>query len=354
MICFFTVAPMLVYYSMGYRYDFEKMKITKTGGIYVRTFPTSDEVVFDSKTVQKPDFLANDVFAQSLLPGEHNVLIKKENYHDYYKNIIVGEGLVTKLEEITLFKKDIIYSPADEKIKSPFDVKEKYIIKNNNLYYSDSKENESLTKLQKTTPVLKKVLTFTTQNDNIIWMDMDGFIYKSYQSDLTKPAEKFFEVPLEIKKNGTYKLAVDGLTIFINSNGNLLFLERLTKTFTNFHSGVKNMKISPDGKNIVFYDDNNIYVALIHEKTPNPYLLYKSETKITDLFWLNNYYVIFTAGNPANWTSKIMISEIDTRGNVNTVQLPEAKNPKIFFNSQEGKLYILTDKKLLVSEKLIP
>ena len=47
--CFFIIAPLLVFYSMGDRFDFKKMKITETGGIYVRTFPAADQIIVDSK-----------------------------------------------------------------------------------------------------------------------------------------------------------------------------------------------------------------------------------------------------------------------------------------------------------------
>ena len=47
--CFLVVAPILVFYSMGYRFDFAKMKITATGGIYVRTYPVADRILIDSK-----------------------------------------------------------------------------------------------------------------------------------------------------------------------------------------------------------------------------------------------------------------------------------------------------------------
>ena len=59
--CFLVVSPVLVFYSMGYRLDLEKMKITLTGGIYVRTFPTADKITFDSKTSEKPAIFSNSV-----------------------------------------------------------------------------------------------------------------------------------------------------------------------------------------------------------------------------------------------------------------------------------------------------
>ena len=84
--CFFVIAPILVFYSMGYRFDFERMKITATGGIYVRTFPSADQITIDSNISQKPGLFSNWIFVQSLMPSDHSVLVKKSGYYDYSKN----------------------------------------------------------------------------------------------------------------------------------------------------------------------------------------------------------------------------------------------------------------------------
>ena len=117
---------------------------------------------------------------------------------------------------------------------------------------------------------------------------------------------------------------------------------------------MKDAKISSDGKNIIYYNDNNIYISSIPETSvaQKNILLYESSEKINNCVWLNNNYIIFTAGLPGQG-NKIIISEIDYRGNINTVTLPQTAD-KIFFNQQEGKLYILTNDVLLVSEKIIP
>lgn len=369
-VCFLGGALIIIPYSMGYRFDFEKMRIIKTGGIYVRTFPSFEEVLVDSKIFGKSKLFSNDILFQSLLPGEHNVLIKKENYYDYYKNIEVEEGLVTKLEEVNLFKKNITYTTLptnnDNETATPFNKEEKFIIKNNNLYYSNAKENINLTKTQKTVPVLKKILNFTTQNNNIIWLNTDGFLYSSDQSNLLAEPTKLTENPIKIVKGGLYKIVLDNQNIFINNNGKLLILNKETKILEDFFAKTSGAKISPNSKIIAHWNNGNLYVSNII-KQPTAYLLFQSELKITDLFWINNYYVAFTAGD------KIMISEIDYRGNVNVIELPQTaiipanpdevnskeqtitiKSPRIYYNSQENKLYILTGKTLLISEKLIP
>ena len=87
--CFLTGVSILVPYSMGYRFDFANMKITATGGIYVRTFPAAEKVIIDRKITEEPGLFSNSVFVQSLLPGLHAVLVQKNSYYDYSKTIPV-------------------------------------------------------------------------------------------------------------------------------------------------------------------------------------------------------------------------------------------------------------------------
>lgn len=362
-VCFFVIAPVLVLYSMGDRFDFKKMKITATGGIYVRTFPSADKIIIDSKISENPGIFSNSIFVQSLLPSSHTVLVKKSGYYDYFKTITVQEKEVAKLENVLLFKKDIGFEVIIDKTQSPFDKPEKFLIKNNNLYYSNAPENVSISATQKATPVLKSLVAFSIINNNIIWLGADGFLYQADLTGLTaqtqKNAVKLILEPLKITKKSSYKIIYNGQNIFVIENNNLSFFNTKTSSLDDFYTPVSDAKISPDGKNMIYYNDNNIYISLLSTAPAPKNTLYKSSEKITDCLWLNNNYIIFTAGN------KIIISEIDKRGNINAVTLPqtvvlspdkkiEIKSPEIFFNQQDGKLYILTNNTFLSSEKITP
>jgi hypothetical protein len=119
--CFFTITPVLVFYAMGERFDFKKMRIVATGGIYARFFPAADLITIDSKISQKPGFLAQvqgqgSVFVQSLLPQEHTISITKDGYYDYFKTLPVREKEVTKLENVLLIKKSILFPSLSSEI----------------------------------------------------------------------------------------------------------------------------------------------------------------------------------------------------------------------------------------------
>ncbi len=444
-VLFLVIAPYIVFYSLGYRIDFEKMKITATGGIYVKTYPVATEVVFDSKNSQKPSFFSHDVFVQSMLPKSHSVLIKKDGYFDYSKNLIVEEGLATKLENVLLIKKDIPFSSLADKINyfsispdnnvllanissknvsfqysalsllplpaaetllasqifslplqnaSINDVKwsndsTRALIKIKNLngtyYYifDKSKQKQQTVPLSYlssnsqnvlfnpqdaqqiffiksnalysakggvVTVLIKNATAYKISGNNILWTSAAGILSKSDMAG--KLAEEINEKPVAQNKYEIF-LAFD--KTFLKSDNSLLVFNPEKKAFDDFKAPIDsyNLLLSPDGQKLVFYNGNKIYVYLSQKPKEGRALLHSSNDEIDRLFWLNNDYLVFSAGN------KIMISEIDYRGNVNAVTIqpnlppgPESKSPEIYFNQPDGKIYILSNSSLYSSEKI--
>lgn len=372
-VCFLVGVPYIVLYSLGYRVDFANMRIFATGGIYVRSFPSADEIIIDSAKFEKPGIFANDVFIPNLLPIEHTILIKKTGYYDYTKTLPVQEKLATKLENVLLFKKDITFTEITDTSKNPFlpaqaslpaNQNDKFTIRNNNLYFANTTQNKDLTTLQKTTPIIKGILAFTMQGNNILWLGLDGFMYRSDSNG--KNPEKITTTAIKTYKTGNYKFIIDNKNTFLDNNGELLLLNTKTQDFETFAKNVFGASISPDGKYITYHTPNEIFMTSLVQNPEDPLSkakdvsLYKSGTDITNLFWLNDSYIIFSAGN------QIIISEIDYRSNINTTTLPTTTTlastqkpfnittPQIKLNTQEDKLYILSGKTLLATEKLLP
>ena len=121
---------------------------------------------------------------------------------------------------------------------------------------------------------------------------------------------------------------------------------------------ISNYKIvsAGDGKNIIFWNSDKIY---LYDITLKKFIELFSGSQISNLQWLNDSYIIFNNGD------KIIISEIDYRGSINTVTFPavaklpnntqvDITSPKILFNYQDGKVYILTQNTLVSSDKITP
>lgn len=450
-VCFLAISPILVAYSMGYRFDFEKNKIVATGGIYVRTFPSAGQVTIDSKITEKPGLFNNSIFVQSLLPKEHTVYIKKDGYFDYLKTLPVQENQVTKLENVLLIKKNLKFSDFADKIDyfsvalnnqnvitatadkknivfkyfsanttqqktfsitqinstekisnikwsedsskaliktqtsnnnfyyifdnslqkpsavrlsfldknseqisfNPQSSNQLFFLKNNILYYSVPAQNSSIN------IAIKNVIAYKISNSNIVWLSEDGLLYKSNLSG--KLIEKLSAKDILIDPNESYEIIIASGKTFIKEKDALFLFNPSLKLFENYNTPISDYKLlfSPDGKNLIYFNKNNIYISSFLEPENEKVSLYQSSGNITDCFWLNNDYLIFSSGE------KIIISEIDYRGNINSVILPgtltlndnkiiNVKNPKIFFDQLNEKLYVMTESTLILSEKLTP
>lgn len=357
---FLVVAPYIVLYSLGYRVDFVNRKITVTGGIYVVARPAPANIAINSITRNTTGFFSEAVFVQNLLPGQHSVSIKKDGYFDYQKTLLVREKEVTKLEEVTLFKKEPAFAQLltteefELLTKKPVD---QFIIKTGSLYYANTPENAELTALQKSTPIIKNIVAFEVSGNSILWLGTDGLLYRF---DITaRTSEPLSQTPYTIAKKKTYILKTVAGNTFLLENTTALLFNKTTTAFEPFYTGVKDLVGSPDNQKIAYYSDNELWYWVLNAKEePEKFLLQKTKDNITNVYWINNNYLLFLAGNT------ITITEIDTRGNVNAITLPQTislatgditiKNPQIFFNGQDKKLYILSGEAVYVSEKLIP
>ncbi len=365
-LLFFVITPYIILYSLGYRVDVKKFKVVATGGIYVKASPQGVTISIDHKTGNTTGIFSNTVFVQNLLPQNHSILITKDGYYDYQKNLDVKENEVTKLEHVMLFKKNIIFEAVADPKKSPFNtplLQDSYIIKNNHLYLNENlaaSQNPSVNlpdSTQATTPIIKSIITYKVQDNHIIWLGQDGFLHRS---DLQgKNTEILNKTKLIIDQKSLYELLVLDGNIFLKENSGVLLFDTSKKDFTNFYNPVTDLKISPDGQKILFYNDHEILYSPTNSLGQDTIFLNRFSEKINDCYWVGSDYIVF------DLAGKIIISEIDVRGNINSIELPQTlslingstitlQNPNIYFDEQEKKLYILTGKTVLVSEKLTP
>ncbi|MBI2054135.1 MAG: PEGA domain-containing protein [Candidatus Staskawiczbacteria bacterium] len=362
-IFFFIAAPAVVVYSLGYRIDFEQKKISATGGVFIKAWPESAEVFVDSEFVGRTKMFAGSIFAQNLLPKQHNVLVKKEGYFPYQKTLDIKEKEVVKLEHILLFKENILFDelesgkPWPGKKQEP---NELFFIKNGALYQNNPDSGPLL--------ILKNSAAFELAGNNkITWLGLDGFLY---DFDISSgDNQKLSSIPLKINKKNNYKLNSVFQNIFLFENDNLLLFDQKIKEFLNFYGPVKEIELSPDQKKLLFYNDYEILFSYVWQLSDQSdyekIFLNRFSEKISQCQWLNNDYIVFTV------EGRIKISETDNKNNINIVTLPEnlallngtsarlfnpgnGKEAEIYFSQQDKKLYILDGDKTFLSEKILP
>jgi len=114
---FFLIAPLILLYSQGYRFDFDKNKVVKTGGIFIEISNTSAEIYINEKFVKKTGFFANTVLIENLLPKKYNIEVKKTGFQVWQKNLEIKEKQVTKAENILLVKQNILFNLLEQDIE---------------------------------------------------------------------------------------------------------------------------------------------------------------------------------------------------------------------------------------------
>jgi len=97
-LIFFILAPTLILYTAGYRYNFDTLRVEQTGVISIDANPTDAVVTLSNTTFHKkmPIRLAN------IAPGRYELSIAKNNFHTWKKDIVVKSNQTTYIRDITL------------------------------------------------------------------------------------------------------------------------------------------------------------------------------------------------------------------------------------------------------------
>ena len=159
---------------------------------------------------------------------------------------------------------------------------------------------------------------------------------------------------LAVNATSKYELFLfPGDKIFIIQDNNLYSLSRETNSLENVSNNVKELVICPDENKIAYFTENEIWVLFLKDNKNQPQkkegekvTVNISSTKINDIFWLTNHYLIFSTA------SRVRITEIDDRDKINVYDFFTAKPTKLFWNEFDRKAYISSQGNVLVSQSL--
>jgi hypothetical protein len=400
---FLLIAPTAIFYSQGYRLDFENKKFSQTGGLFLKILPKQVEVYLDGKLREKTDFFFGSILIENLLPKKYKIEIKKEGYYPWEKTLEVKEKEVTEAKNVILFPENLNltilfkevenfwFSPDQRKIilkegsekswalklyELDKDVKSHLIAERDiwpveadllDLKFSEDSKEISLEigaaeqikyftlALNKTPPTLvesepplpplENVVSYQEVNNDIYYLDNFGHLFKN-EGRLT-------ENPFSVRPETEYELKIFQDYLFLREAETLYQFNHSSKSFENFFEGIQDLKISPDAKKLVYFSDYEIWILFLKDESPqkktgNKIFLMRLSEKIRDCLWLNSHYLVFNVGDT------IKISEIDERDKINVINIGELKNPRIFWNKVEKRLYLLSEGNLFRSRILLP
>lgn len=166
-IIFLMISPIIILYSQGYRFDFQKWQLLKTGGVYIKTSLPAADIYIDNKYKNKTgQLLSYDFLAQNLLPQTHTVRVEKSGYLPWEKNLLVKEKIVTQAY-VVLFPENINFTKLEEDIKKiySFDDPKKIILQDNKnqLFFYDLGQKNLI--LGTGNKILDKILDITMSKD---------------------------------------------------------------------------------------------------------------------------------------------------------------------------------------------
>jgi hypothetical protein len=112
---FFILAPIILFYTSGYRLDLKRYQILKTGTLFIEAKDISKADIYlnDEKL---PELFSGKKYIYNLLPGEYQVKLAREGYHDWQKKAVIYSGLTTFIKDAILFKNEVPLQVIEEQI----------------------------------------------------------------------------------------------------------------------------------------------------------------------------------------------------------------------------------------------
>lgn len=177
-IFFIILAPLVIAYTMGYRYNFGVGQVQKTGVLIVNSYPDEADVYLDGESVhdETPSVI------KKILPNEYKVEVIKEGYLPWSKKLEVKSGETTFAESIVLFLDQIPRATLEREITdSLFSPNRTHLV-----YITEEAswmeiwlyklKNQDLT-------LVDRRDTTVVDNLNFAWSSGSGRLYIKFESD---------------------------------------------------------------------------------------------------------------------------------------------------------------------------
>lgn len=90
---FIVLAPLLIFWSVGYR-PVSLFSWEKAGAVYVYASQPDTSIYFDGEKVHETGFFQRGIYLGDVAPGTHTIVVAKEGYWPWQKNVTATNGLV--------------------------------------------------------------------------------------------------------------------------------------------------------------------------------------------------------------------------------------------------------------------
>ena len=95
LLIFLILGTGIVLFAEGWRIDFPILRVSKVGGIYVRSYPEDARIFLNGKSVQNQSgFLSRGTLISDLFPKTYPLALTAPGYFDWHENVAVSPALV--------------------------------------------------------------------------------------------------------------------------------------------------------------------------------------------------------------------------------------------------------------------
>lgn len=374
-ILFFLIGAGLIFYSRGARFDFKNWEIVQTGGIYLKSEPADALISMDRKPVEnKSGLLQSGTLINNLRPGLYRVVMAKENYFSWEKEIRVESSTVAVFDGIILFprqKPELVASPSDKffselngvitqgeltQLSSLFNqLKErqlglpgpvsvnkvlaypyndqKFIVMTDRALYSLDTEKRAVSQISSLNP-----RDFAFAGNEVFWFNEKGL----FSYNLILRTQSQVALPPELKTVDFKKLEVSpsGETVAIlKQNSELILFDRAANKVVSLGNGGGQFAFSPDSKKVAFVSqDKQLNVYAIKDGGKKDKLILEkvsaSWSEIDEIAWHEDNNYLFLKDSESN----LYFVEINDSPPINTIKA--AENIKSFiYHKDDDSLY---------------
>src|SRR3989338_1618870 len=178
-LLFFSINPFILLYSSGYRLNYKKFKIEKTGSAVIVSSPKKAKVYINN-TATKYTTPAKIRF---LIPDTYSFSLQKEGYYPWSRSVAVESSLTSFLKDINLVKKN----KPKLIISGRIDWMEKIPRQNAVIFLNNSSTEKILMGYDPSAGELKKIMVFQ-KNDSVTpidWSNNKKLLVKSSNNNLS-------------------------------------------------------------------------------------------------------------------------------------------------------------------------
>lgn len=115
---FFVLAPTIILYSQGYRFDWESKWFSQIGAFYFNITPPRAEVFVNEKTIGKTAYILGTTLSKNFSPGLYSIRVTKDGYHPWQKLLEVFPKQVTEAKHIILFEQNPAFTTLKDNVQA--------------------------------------------------------------------------------------------------------------------------------------------------------------------------------------------------------------------------------------------